>query len=78
MYFWTTFYVRHNVASELFFFMLSTSILIAKVILNKENTIEVIKNIKDIWVLGSLIYCYFSCFKDKSVYVLCRSIRPNG
>ena len=29
-------------------------------------------------VLGRYNYWKFSYFKDKSVYVLCRSIRPNG
>ena len=48
-----------NCSSD-FFFVLSTSILIVKVILNKENTIEVIKNIKGIRVLGRYNYCYFS------------------
>ena len=35
-----------------FFFVLSTSILIAKVILNKENTFEAMKSINDVRVLG--------------------------
>ena len=47
MFCWRAFYVRHV---RIFFFVLSTSILIAKVILNKENTIEAMKNIKDMRV----------------------------
>ena len=49
-----------------FFFVLSTSILFAKVILNKENTIEIIKNIKDIRVLADKITVFLIKYDLKS------------